>query len=195
MNNKEKIAPNSETNGINPHQWVEKYADYLFGFAFSRINDEEQSRDLVQETLLAALESIEKFEGRSSEKTWLTSILKFKIYDIYREKTAGVRHMTLRKAYPGYFDQGDGEWEMEYIPKEFSVQGEEVIQSKEFYNILKRCLKKLPTTWITVFKMKFIEEGNTKDICKELNITPSNYWVIIHRTKIILRACLQKHWV
>ena len=195
MNKKEKFITNNQTNAINPHLWVENYADYLYGFAFSRINDEEQTKDLVQETLLAALESIEKFEGRSSEKTWLTSILKYKIYDIYREKTASVRSVTLHEANPGYFDQADGEWRMEYRPKEFSIKDENVVESKEFYRILKLCLNKLPASWMTAFKMKFIEEEETKDICKELNITSSNYWVMIHRSKINLRACLQKHWL
>ena len=195
MYKKGKFIANHETNAINPHQWVENYADYLYGFAFSRINDQEQARDLVQETLLAALESIDKFEGRSSEKTWLTTILKYKIYDIYREKTVGIRNVTLHEAYPGYFDQADGEWKMEYRPKEFSIKDENAVENKEFYRILKLCLKKLPTSWMTAFKMKFIVEEETKDICNELKITSSNYWVIIHRAKINLRACLQKHWL
>jgi RNA polymerase sigma-70 factor (ECF subfamily) len=195
MDNEEKFVANHEMNAVNPHHWVDKYADYLFGYALSRINDEEQARDLVQETLLAALESIEKFEGRSSEKTWLTSILKFKIYDIYRERTAGVRNVTLHKAYPMFFDQADGEWQMEHKPKEFFIKDENAVESKEFYRILKLCLNKLPASWMTAFKMKFIEEEETKDICKELKITSSNYWVMIHRSKINLRACLQKHWL
>ncbi|MEO6682718.1 MAG: sigma-70 family RNA polymerase sigma factor [Ginsengibacter sp.] len=195
MNKKEKFVTNYKMNVSNPHQWVENYADYLYGFAFSRINDEEQSRDLVQETLLAALESIKKFEGRSSEKTWLTSILKYKIYDIYREKTASVRNVTLHEAYPRYFDQADGEWQMEHKPTEFSIKDENAVESKEFYRILKLCLNKLPASWITAFKMKFMEEEETKDICNELQITSTNYWVIIHRAKINLRACLQKHWL
>lgn len=60
----------------DPKLWVDKYADHLYNYAICRINDKEIAKDLVQETFLAALENIKKFEGRSSEKTWLIAILK-----------------------------------------------------------------------------------------------------------------------
>lgn len=180
---------------INPRQWVKKYADYLYAYAVHRVDDSEQARDLVQETFLAALESIEKFEGRSSEKTWLTSILRNKIFDLYRAKSSGLRNVALSKAYPEFFNQVDGHWKVERRPKEFSVQDKDAIESKEFNQILQKCLKKLPALWIAVFKMKFMEDEIAKDICNELEVTPSNYWVIIHRAKVNLRACLQKHWL
>src|SRR4051812_41494552 len=77
-------------NLVEPQQWVHKYADYLYTFAFNRTNDEELSRDLVQETFLAALQGMSKFEGRSSESTWLPAILKNKIVDVYRKKSSGL---------------------------------------------------------------------------------------------------------
>jgi DNA-directed RNA polymerase specialized sigma24 family protein len=53
---------------LNPHQWVSAHADYLYAFAITRINDEEQAKDLVQETFLAALEKVNSFEGKSDFK-------------------------------------------------------------------------------------------------------------------------------
>ena len=70
---------------LDPRKWVAAHADYLYGYAITRVNDEEQARDLVQETFLAALQRVAQFEGRSSERTWLTSILKNKIVDVYRK--------------------------------------------------------------------------------------------------------------
>src|SRR5690348_1735388 len=71
---------------LDPHLWVERYADYLYGFALVRLSNQELARDLVQETFLAALEKQQAFEGRSTEKTWLTAILKNKIIDVYRAR-------------------------------------------------------------------------------------------------------------
>lgn len=71
------------------------YADYLYPYTRHRINDAEQARDLVQDIFLAALESVEKFDGRCSEKTWLTSILRNKIFDIYRTIASGLNNMAL----------------------------------------------------------------------------------------------------
>jgi RNA polymerase sigma-70 factor (TIGR02943 family) len=195
MYNMEKNVADHEINYINPHKWIEKYADYLYSYAVHRVDDEEQAKDLVQETFLAALEKIEKFEGRSSEKTWLTSILKNKIFDIFRARASSLKNLALCEAYPQFFNQEDGHWMVDLRPKEFSVQDKDAIESKEFNHILQKCLKKLPALWIAAFKMKFMDEENAKDICNELEVTPTNYWVIIHRAKVNLRACLQKHWL
>ncbi len=195
MYNKEKNVAKHVINAINPYQWIENYADYLYGYAMQRIDNAEQARDLVQETFLAALEKMEKFEGRSSEKTWLTSILRNKIFDIYRARASGLKNLALCEAYPQFFNQEDGHWKVDLRPRDFSVQDKDAIESKEFNQILQKCLKKLPALWITAFKMKFMEEENAKDICNVLEVTPANYWVIIHRVKVNLRACLQKYWL
>ncbi len=195
MYNKEKNVADLEINAINPHRWVYMYADFLYGYAFSRVNNEEQARELIQETFLAALESIEKFEGRSSEKTWLTSILKYKIFDLYRKNASGLKNTTLSEAYPEFFNQADGHWRLEHKPKEFAIRDNDAIESREFNHILQQCMKKLPALWLAAFNMKFMEEENAKNICMELEVTPANYWVIIHRVKVNLRACLQKYWL
>ena len=82
----------------NPKNWVVNYADYLYNYAVTRINDDELARDLVQETFLAALEKVEKFEGRSKEGTWLTAILRNKIIDVYRKKSASLLKQEISEA-------------------------------------------------------------------------------------------------
>ena len=65
----------------SPDNWVEDYGDYLFNYTISRVSDSQLAYDLVQDTFLAALSARDSFEGRSTEKTWLISILKRKIID------------------------------------------------------------------------------------------------------------------
>ena len=186
------------TNQLNPHQWVNAHADYLYAFAISRINDEEQARDLVQDTFLAALEKAENFEGKSSERTWLTAILKNKIIDVYRKKSSGLKNIEIKVAeeeQEDFFDRDSGHWVFEHGPKEFGIEDKDHIINKEFEQILQKCLQKLPVLWKAVFTMKHIEEEPTDTICAELKVTSSNFWVIIHRAKLNLRACLQKNWL
>src|SRR4051812_1279083 len=97
---------------IDPHQWVKNHADYMYSYTLSRINDEEQARDLVQETFLAALERIDKFEGKSSERTWLTAILKNKIVDVYRKRSSGLISADNNKETHDMeeFFEEDGHW-------------------------------------------------------------------------------------
>jgi RNA polymerase sigma-70 factor (TIGR02943 family) len=196
VENKEITSGN---NTVDPHFWVAKYADYLFTYAISRVNDEELARDLVQETFLAALERIDKFEGRSSESTWLTSILKYKVIDVYRKKSSMMAKnkdiTAAEEDQEDFFDAEDGHWNVAHRPVEFGVEEHDPIANKEFNHILQKCMQKLPALWLSVFTMKHMDDDTTEIICSELKISSSNFWVIIHRTKLNLRACLQKNWI
>lgn len=183
---------------LNPHQWVEAYADYLYGFAITRVNDEEQAKDLVQETFLAALQKVNGFEGKSSERTWLTAILKNKIIDLYRKRSSGLKTTGVKEAeeeQDDFFNASDGHWTGKDGPREFGIEDKDKLVSREFEQIMKKCLQKLPALWMSVFTMKHIDEETTETICAELKVTSANFWVIIHRAKVNLRACLQKNWI
>lgn len=183
----------TSTHTIEPHKWVARYADYLYSYALKRIKNEELARDLVQDTLLAALERMDKFEARSAEVTWLTAILKNKICDVHRKQSAASPAMIDSSELNPFFNQEDGHWIVKHRPVEFEIDPEESEQHPEFMEILQQCLKKLPNLWFSVFTMKHMDEKTTGTICHELAITPANFWVIIHRAKLNLRACLQKN--
>ena len=193
-------SSSSETHTIDPHQWVTHHADYLYNYAITRINEEEQARDLVQETFLAALERIDRFEGRSTERTWLTAILKNKIIDIYRKKSSSLKNISMdsdaEQNDQDFFDPNDGHWKKAHQPQPFGIEDTtDALNDKEFNSILKKCMQKLPGLWLSVFTMKHMDDESTDFICSELKVTPSNFWVIIHRAKLNLRACLQKNWI
>jgi len=79
-------------SAFQPVDIVEQHGDYLFRFAVSRVRNEALAEDLVQETFLAALKQLHAFSNRCSMRTWLTSILKNKIFDhiqIIIERTSG----------------------------------------------------------------------------------------------------------
>jgi RNA polymerase sigma-70 factor (ECF subfamily) len=182
---------------VNPRQWVSQHADFLYAFALVRVDDEELARDLVQETFLAALERLDRFEGRSSERTWLTAILKNKVMDVYRKKSAA--HFPIQEdvrrdgAAVEFFEAENGHWTSEQAPRAFGIE-QDPLAAKEFEQILKQCMQKLPNLWLSVFTLKHIDEASTPVICNKLKISAANFWVIIHRAKVNLRACLQKNW-
>jgi len=190
---------NFKTGPSDPHLWVDKYADYLYGFALVRINSQELARDLVQETFLAALEKYRAFEGRSTEKTWLTAILKNKIVDVYRSRGSGFAKkgsmLESENMDHDFFDQEDGHWNNQHRPAAFGIEQVDALENKEFQKILKACMDKLPSIWLSVFTMKHIDDESTEMICQSLKLSSSNFWVIIHRAKVNLRSCLQKNWI
>jgi len=199
LNNNYTTANLSNVPSIDATKWVELYADYLYTYAYTRINDEDLAKDLVQETFLAALEKVESFKGNSSERTWLTAILKNKVIDTYRKKSSGLaKRPDIKEAeqeQSDFFDHDDGHWNVEHRPKEFGIEQENALLNKEFNYILQKCMEKLPALWLSVFTMKHMDDETTDVICKELKVTPSNFWVIIHRAKLNLRECLQKRWI
>jgi len=193
----------SKMSILNPEKWIDNHADYLYSFAYNRVNDRETAKDLVQETFLSALKAREGFKGEASEKTWLVSILKRKIIDLYRKNAAYPQQSfeeseQYKVAYSHYFTESEfikGEWNKPNGPKPWNVSEKNTIEQKEFKHILAQCLSKLPKVWSSVFALKYIEEEESENICKELDITSSNYWVIIHRAKLQMRECLEKNWI
>lgn len=176
-----------------PHQWVEFYADYLYAYTIKRVRDREQARDLVQDTFLAALERTDKFDGRCSERSWLTAILKNKIFDVYRKRSR--QCVALLEEDMWFFDPELDNWKKKHRPDPFGIEQGDPLQNKELRVVLQNCLQKLPPLWLVVFSRKHIDDEPTKTICSELNISDANFWVIIHRSKVNLRASLQKNWL
>lgn len=178
---------------INPNKWIDLYADYLFNFTISRVSDSEIAKDLVQETFLAGLKSMKNFKGEASERTWLISILKRKIIDHYRRINSNKGKAEVRMTYNnGSEDEGD--WLEERVADPYDRTAEDDIENTELNTAIHNCLNKLPEKQAQVFKMKTIQGFDTEVICNELNITASNLWVIIHRARTTMAACLKENW-
>ena len=191
-------------NQLAPEQWVERYADYLYSYAYSRIAKEQVAEDLVQDTFFAALRARDTYRQTASEKTWLVSILKHKIIDYYRKKSTqnelNIFDRPLKEddKSSGNFENRDflnnGHWTDSAAPHAWKKTFETSVDSDEFYSIYKQCMSKLPERWAAAFTMKNMDDMDTDEICKELGVTSSNYWVIMHRAKLQLRSCMQKNW-
>lgn len=178
---------------LNPNKWVELHADYLYNYTISRINDQDLAKDIVQDTFFAALKATANFQGKASERTWLISILKRKIIDHYR-KINSVKGKAEVKM--NFYTEGDrkGEWIEERAPADWNSEVEKKIENEELNSVLEKCIGVLPEKYAMVFKMKTIQQFETEEICKELEITPSNLWVIIHRARTQLRKCMEENW-
>lgn len=172
------------------------YADYLYNFAISRVSDPHVAEDLVQETFISALKNYDSFEGKSKESTWLTAILKNKIIDHYRKKVKHYLHDSIdRLSSSDEFFDDKGSWYKDQRPSKWDFDTDRAIEQQEFYATLQECLTRLNEIQRIAFVMKHMDDVNTDDICKELNVTASNYWVIMHRAKLQLRKCLETNWV
>ena len=176
-------------------QDLQRHRPYLLRYALLQLRDRELAEDVVQETLLAALEGRAQFSGKSSSKTWLTGILKHKIIDVMRRKS---REQPLTA--------DDGESEADAVDALFGQDGhwrqfpaswgnpEKSLEDKNFWEVFELCSQLMPQRTARVFMMREVMELSTEEICKELDITPTNLWVILHRARLGLRQCFEIKW-
>ena len=163
---------------LNTNKWIDNYADYLYNYSISRVNNSDLAKDLVQDTFFAGLKSAKNFQGKASERTWLVSILKRKIIDYYRKINSKKGQAEVRMSF--YEDgENEGSWLEERVPQSWDNASEKKIENEELRNQLELCINKLPEKYAMVFRMKTVQEFETEEICKELGITSSNLWVII----------------
>jgi len=173
---------------------VEALRPYLLRYASLQLRDPATAEDAVQETLLAALSARASFEGRANLRTWVTGILKHKIVDAVRRAS---REQPLERAeeegaadFDGLFDER-GHWQEHPSPWE---DPDGALHQKQFLAALEACLRGLPARTSQVFMMREHMGLETAEICKELGLTSTHCWVLLHRARMALRLCLEKTW-
>lgn len=180
----------------NPLAWLDRHGDALNRFALARVRNADVAEDLVQETLLAAWRGRTEFAGQSSERTWLTAILKRKVVDWLRRR---IRERPSVAADAGPDEFGDalftrrGEWKSPPERWERSDPGDRV-EREEFWVALHGCLGKLPARLHDVFVLRYLDEVAAAETCQELGLTPSNLWVMLHRARLRVWSCLSENW-
>jgi RNA polymerase sigma-70 factor (ECF subfamily) len=178
----------SPDDSLKPEDLVNSHGDYLLSFALSKLRNQELAKDLVQDTFVSALSNIETFEKRSKVRTWLTSILNRKIIDHWRK--AETRYTDPASS---FFDQGDKNhhWILDKAKGASLDNIEQQIEKAETIEQLNECIDALPEKWRAVIASKYLDEKESESICKDLELSSSNLWVIIHRAKLVLRDCLK----
>lgn len=177
----------------NVSAWVAEYSDALYRYAAQRLKDKDDAADMVQETFLSAWRSVAQYNGEASVKTWLFTILKNKLIDHYRKAASRQTESLSANDDAPFFDEAD-HWRAGYYPKAWSAGPEAKMETKEFFVVFNGCKGKLKELHDAVFTMKYVDGLKSEEICKVLNLSSSNYWVLIHRAKVQLRACLEMNW-
>jgi RNA polymerase sigma-70 factor (ECF subfamily) len=181
----------SDETHINPELWVDEYGDYLYRYAYSRLRDVNAAEEVVQEAFVAGVRYQHQYKGTGSERGWLLAILKRKIIDFVR-KRAKARQQTPFDDDPTnqLFDE-NGRWQKGMLP---DLSPDRQIQARELWQIVRDCLTHLPQGQADVFILSVMEEMDGDEICKQLDITPSNMWVRLHRARLGLAKCVSAKW-
>ena len=184
----------------NPDSHIDELASLrrdMLNFARIQLRDNASAEDAVQEALAAALAGRKQFDNRARLKTWVFAILKNKIIDIIRERTrtpgtAMAVDEIPEDAYDDLFNK-KGFWQEDARPSSWG-DPESSFSSRQFWQIFEICLTRLPENTARVFVMREMLGFETEEICKELAISPTNCWVVLHRARMGLRLCLDERW-
>lgn len=169
----------------------------LLRFARLQLREDAAAEDAVQEALLAATLHASQFQGAAAAATWVFAILRNKIIDEFRRRSrlplADVdieQEQGLEEVLDDQFD-GHGHWA---TPPAAWMNPEASLEQKRFWEVFDLCIEALPVKPARVFGMRELMGMETEEICKELDISSSNCWVLLHRARLGLRDCLSRRW-
>lgn len=177
----------------DPELWLDAHGDVLYGFALRRLGDPHRAEDAVQEALLAGLQARRRFAGDAAERTWLVGILKHKVTDQLRRL-----HRQQQREAPAPDDDPDGEafapdghWRS---PVSAWNDPERSLEQGQFWEALQACVDALPPRLGRVFLLKEVDGVSGEEICRALEVSSGNLWVMLSRARRRLRDCLDSGW-
>jgi RNA polymerase sigma-70 factor (ECF subfamily) len=165
------------------------------------VRDREVAEEVVQDTWMAVIEGLHRFEGRSSLRTWIFGIM------IHKAKDRGVRekrHMNF-SAFESVDDESEepvdparfhqtGEWAGHWAvpPQPWDDQTpERLLASQQAVNAMQRAIEVLPPPLKAVLMLRDVEGVEAKEVCEILKITQTNLYVRLHRARERVRQAVE----
>ena len=178
-----------------PEKWVELYSDYLYGFAMSRLRNPEAASDCVQDTFLAGIKALERFDGSRDIKFWLRGIMRNKIVDQIR-KSVKENKVAIENEdeeilesfwfkYSGIATTNPDPWQ--FNPRKY-------YDNSEFWVVFQDCIDQVKDPARQAFVLRVLEDQTTEEVCKVMDITPNYLWVLLHRAREQLKTLLEARW-
>lgn len=180
---------------------VDEWSPAMLRIARSFVDSAQSAEDVVQDAWLGMLTGLARFEGRSSLRTWMFSIL------VNRARTRGAREariltwspdpgegVTVEDGLPGPGGGHPSRWTSIDVPSRWDTVPENVALSREVLHQLDRALSALPARQRQVVTMRDVCGMTADEVCATLNISPQNQRVLLHRARAVLRAALADYY-
>lgn len=176
------------------NQELESALPALRKFAHLQLRDSVLAEDVVQEVCVVAVEKWRSFKGNAELKTWLIAILKNKIIDLIRsEARRGAFEVPINDPVEDEMFNSRGHWNDEFRPTDWG-DPQQALASSRFWEVFEMCMTRLPDRLARVFSANEMLGMTSAEICKEFQLSSSNYWVLMHRARGELRLCLDTRW-
>jgi RNA polymerase sigma-70 factor (ECF subfamily) len=181
---------------------VERHHATMLAMARMYVKDQAAAEDVVQDAWVGVLKGLDRFEGRSSLRTWILRI----VANIGR--TRGVRDARTvpfsslapegqeAAVDPDRFRGPDDPYSDHWVefPRDWRSAPEQVLLGRETLTVVKRALAELPPAQATVIRMRDVEGWTADEVCAALDISAGNQRVLLHRARSRVRAALETHF-
>src|SRR5215212_269744 len=178
---------------------VARHYATMLAAATTYVKRRATAEEVVQETWLGVIQGLDRFEGRSSLKTWILSIL------VHKAKSRGVREArsvpfaSLGPEEPAvaperFRDRGEsypGHWRA--FPRDWSASAASAVQDRETLRVVMGAIAALPPAQQTVIRMRDVEGFSPAEVCTALDVSEGNQRVLLHRARSRVRAALEDH--
>jgi RNA polymerase sigma-70 factor (ECF subfamily) len=179
---------------------VARHYGTMLAVAQTYVKGRAVAEEVVQETWLAVIQGLDKFEGRASLKTWILAIL------VNKAKKRGVRESRIvpfaalgadddqpsvaperfrgpEDAFPGHWRAYPSNWQAADV----------AVEDRETLRVAMRAIAELPPAQRTVIRMRDVEGYSSEEVCSALEVSEANQRVLLHRARSKVRAALEEH--
>jgi RNA polymerase sigma-70 factor (ECF subfamily) len=163
----------------------DRYYPAMLRVARSFVRSPEEAEEVIQETWIAALSGIDRFEGRSSFRTWLFRIL------VNRARTRGKRESRMVPF--STLASDDAEYRYYEQTTSPAANPEEAVLDGELRGLLESAVAQLPRMQQLVISMRDIEGWSADEVCAALELSPANQRVLLHRARMKVRQQLRPY--
>ena len=180
---------------------VDQYTPSMLRVARGYVPSHEIAEEVVQETWIALVRGIAKFEGRSSLRTWLFAVMiniaKARGIRERRDTDAAIAAFTGGTVDPARFRAGDdpwpGHWKDNDEPSPFPDTPEGSVLGDELVAVARRALDELPERQKMVVTLRDMLGFDSDEVCELLDISVANQRVLLHRGRAVVRRALEAY--
>jgi RNA polymerase sigma-70 factor, ECF subfamily len=180
---------------------VTRYYGTMLAVALTHVKTRAVAEEVVQEAWLGVLQSLDRFEGRSSLKTWILAILvnKAKTRAVREARTVPFASLAPDAGEPavepdrfrGAQDAFPGHWRA--YPGDWRALPDATVQDRETLAVAMRAIGELPPQQRAVIAMRDVAGCGAEEVCAELGLSEGNQRVLLHRARSRVRAALERH--
>jgi len=189
--------PVADNAGLAASSWLNEHGDVLYRYAMARLKNADAAEELVQDTLVTAMEAHKRFAGDSAVRTWLIGIMRYKLLEHFRSQRNAPAALDIDGELPSAVVDREftkrNRWKSG--PKKWGGPPKSQQEEDDLRAVLRECLGKLPARTAEAFTLAECDGVPVSKLQNVLGVKTANHvYVLLHRARAALRQCLERNW-